>query len=210
MWYGSTTSTFCGTPEFMAPEVSLVHHHKIESLTPFCRFFLTRNTAVPLTGGPLVCSFTRCCSSNHRSVVKTKTKSTMPFLPTNPSTPFTCRATRYLSSRNCSHVSLRCVLDLDRPMPKRLCHMLSSETSTGTTSTTSEYNRHLRHRLRAQRILATSIPSLQVSHLCLRLCSLVRCPTLYTYVLLLLTTHLVLSQAMQEEFRGFSYSADFA
>ena len=30
------------------------------------------------------------------------------------------------------------------------------------------------------------------------------------YILLLLTPHLVLSQAMQEEFRGFSYSADFA
>jgi serine/threonine protein kinase len=34
-------------------------------------------------------------------------------------------------------------------------------------------------------------------------------PLVYTYVLLLMTRS-VLSQAMQEEFRGFSYSADFA
>jgi hypothetical protein len=92
-------------------------------------------------------------------VAKTRTKSTMPFLPTNPFTPFICPETQYPSFKSSLLANPRCDLAQDPRTRRRSCPTHFLETSTGMISIRRRCRHLLSLQLRVQPTQATSTQS---------------------------------------------------
>ena len=163
------------------------------------------------TGGPSAFSSTRCFSSNRPSAEKTRTKFMMLSSRMNPFIPSTCPAIASPSCRNCSPGSRISGWAAGRRTLRRLCRSPSSGPPTGTTYITSECSHRSSPRLRVPPIPVISIASSPALLRSLPRCNQVRVRSAARPFVMYMLTHFlaVLSQAMQEEFRGFSYAADF-
>lgn len=160
-----------------------------------------------LIGGHSAFWSTRCFFNNHHSEARTRTKFMTLFLPTSHYTQFICLGTRSQYCKSYWRENPINVWEVGRPMRKKLWASLFSETSIGRWYTRRSTPHRSSHKLPAPLTPAISIPNSQVLHQFWLLYSLVS--LFCNHVKIQLISVIVLSQAMQEEFRGFSYSADF-
>ena len=163
MGFGNTTNTFCGTPEFMAPEVTLTSRIAADN-----RSYWNRDMDEQWTGGHLVYWCIRCCWLHPRSAVTTKTKFSMPFSRMNLSIPFICLVNPSQFSKRCFPSNHRLthsclletrndVLDLVKQMHWRSWPIHTSDPSILTISITNAFHHHSSLKFNLLQIQATSI-----------------------------------------------------